>query len=108
MSEQTVARVPAPGTHQVRHVIGLSVELWRGAMFLKAAAYNYMRDRKNPFANGLLYLVIIGVIVGIIAIGSGHSLRGQPHVRVPQEHGAGAFAGDAFLPEWDARLSPEL
>lgn len=40
-------------------------ELWTGSMFLQDEAYVYMRERRNPFASGLLYVVLIGVLVAL-------------------------------------------
>jgi hypothetical protein len=38
-------------------------ELWMGGMFLQDEAYVYMRERRNPFASGLLYTVLLGVLI---------------------------------------------
>jgi hypothetical protein len=43
-------------------------ELWTGGMFLQDEAFVYMRERRNPFASGLLYVVLLGVIVALANI----------------------------------------
>ncbi len=40
-------------------------ELWMGGMFLQDEAYVYMRERRNPFASGLLYVALVGVLVAL-------------------------------------------
>ncbi len=65
MTEQTTARVPLPSTTGVREQVGRLIELWLDAMFLKEEGYAYERDSKNPFGNGLVYIAIIGVLVGL-------------------------------------------
>lgn len=37
-------------------------ELWTGGMFLQDEAYVYLRERRNPFASGLLYVALVGVL----------------------------------------------
>lgn len=46
-------------------------ELWVGGMFLQDEAYVYMRERRNPLASGLLYVVLVGVLVGLADIFGG-------------------------------------
>lgn len=43
-------------------------ELWMGGMFLQGEAYEYMRQRRNPFASGMLYVVLIGLLVAVANI----------------------------------------
>ncbi len=38
-------------------------QLWLGALFLKREAFEYQRDRRDSFAHGLLFIVLIGVVV---------------------------------------------
>ena len=40
-------------------------ELWMGGMFLQDEAFLYMRERRNPFANGILYVTVVGVLVAL-------------------------------------------
>src|SRR4051812_18157231 len=68
MSEQTLARVSAPSAATIRKQLAHFLELWRGAMFLKREIYTYERDQKNPFANGLLYIAVIGILVALASI----------------------------------------
>ncbi len=42
--------------------------LWLGGLFLKPEAYVYQRDRRNPLAHGLLFIIVIGVIVALAGI----------------------------------------
>lgn len=48
--------------------ISYYAELWVGAMFLRPEAYQYIRARREPFASGLLYLALIGVLTAIASI----------------------------------------
>ncbi len=48
--------------------------LWLGALFLRREAYEYQRERKDSFAHGLLFIVLIGVIVALSGI-AGAALR---------------------------------
>jgi hypothetical protein len=48
--------------------------LWLGALFLKREAYEYQRDRRDSFAHGLLFIVLVGVLVGLFGI-AGAGLR---------------------------------
>lgn len=68
MSENSVAQVRAPTAAAVRTQVGHFFELWLGALFLKPQVYAYQREQKNPFANGLLYIAIIGVIIALAGI----------------------------------------
>lgn len=68
MNEQSVARVQAPSARAIRMDTLRYVALWLGGMFLKPEAYVYQRDRKNPFAHGLLYIAILGVLVGLAMV----------------------------------------
>lgn len=43
-------------------------ELWMGGMFLQDEAYVYMRERRNPLASGMLYVALVGVLVGLADI----------------------------------------
>lgn len=43
-------------------------ELWMGGMFLQDEAFVYMRERRNPLASGMLYVVLVGVLVGLADI----------------------------------------
>lgn len=55
-------------THAVRNIpqrILYYAELWTGSMFLQDEAYVYLRERRNPFASGLLYVALIGVLVAV-------------------------------------------
>jgi hypothetical protein len=81
VSEQTTARAPAPTARDLRELIERLGELWLGSMFLKAEAYAYLRDRKNPFGNGLVYIAVIGVITALAAIvGAGLRYATSPSV----------------------------
>ncbi len=42
--------------------------LWLGALFCKREAYEYQRERKDSFAHGLLFIVLIGVLVALAGI----------------------------------------
>ncbi len=69
MNEQSMpTRMFAPSAANVRAQVERFVELWLGAMFLKRETYAYEREQKNPFANGLVYLVVIGIIVALAGI----------------------------------------
>ncbi len=46
-------------------------QLFVGALFLKREAYEYQRERKDSFAHGLLFIVLIGVAVALAGIGGG-------------------------------------
>lgn len=43
-------------------------ELWTGGMFLQQEAYIYMLARRNPFASGLLYVALVGLLVALAGI----------------------------------------
>lgn len=79
MSQPTAARVPAPSAQQARVETERLGELWFGGMFLKPEAYTYQRDRKNPFAHGLLFIVVIGVLVALaLILGAGLRYAAEP------------------------------
>ncbi len=48
--------------------ISYYAELWTGAMFLQSEAYMYMRERRQPFGNGLLYVALVGFVVAVANI----------------------------------------
>lgn len=48
--------------------------LWQSALFFKREAYEYQRDRKDSFAHGLTFIVVLGVLVGLFGI-AGAALR---------------------------------
>jgi hypothetical protein len=48
--------------------------LWLSALFLKREAFEYQRDRRDSFAHGLAFIVIVGVIVALFGI-AGAALR---------------------------------
>lgn len=57
--------------HAVRNIpqrILHYAELWTGSMFLQDEAYVYMSERRKPFAGGLLYVALIGVLVAVAGI----------------------------------------
>jgi hypothetical protein len=48
--------------------------LWLSALFLRHESYEYQRDRRNPFAHGLLFVIVLGVILALFGI-AGSGLR---------------------------------
>lgn len=42
--------------------------LFLGALFLRRESYEYQRDRTRPFAHGLTFVVIIGLLVAVAGI----------------------------------------
>jgi hypothetical protein len=44
------------------------LQLWLGGLFLQDEAYAYQRDRKNPFASGLLFVSLIGFLTALASI----------------------------------------
>jgi len=58
-------------SHAVRSIperILYFAELWMGGMFLQDEAYVYMRERLNPFASGLLFVTLVGVVIAVADI----------------------------------------
>jgi hypothetical protein len=42
--------------------------LWLSALFLKREAYEYQRDRRDSFAHGVAFILLLGVIVALFGI----------------------------------------
>jgi hypothetical protein len=42
--------------------------LWLSALFLRREAYEYQRDRKDSFAHGVAFILVIGIIVALFGI----------------------------------------
>ncbi len=54
--------------------------LFIGALFLRREAYEYSRDRKDSFAHGLLFIVLIGVLTALASIiGAGVRYASSPN-----------------------------
>lgn len=68
MSQESMSRLRVPSVETVRAEVNRYYELWLDAMFLQYEGFAYERDQKNPFANGLLYITVIGVIVALANI----------------------------------------
>jgi hypothetical protein len=53
--------------------------LWQSALFLKREAYEYQRDRRDSFAHGLAFIILVGILVGLFGIvGAGLRYATEP------------------------------
>lgn len=54
--------------------MGDYVHLWFSALFFKREAFEYQRDRRDSFAHGLVFILLVGLIVALSSI-AGEALR---------------------------------
>src|SRR5919202_6205568 len=52
---------------------------WLSALFLRHEVYEYQRERRNPFAHGLLFIIVLGALLALFGIlGSGLRYATEP------------------------------